>query len=52
MLSRVRMFVFLLSGLFCCLGFSVVILFAVWAGACFFFAVWAGAPAPPTQQKK
>ena len=27
---------FLLSGLFCCLGFSDVIFFAVWAGACFF----------------
>ena len=45
------MFIFVLSGLFCCLGFSVVIFFAVWAGggwggggggAFLFFAVWAG----------
>ena len=42
------MFVFLLSGLFCCLGFSGVTLFAVWAGACFIFA---GARAPPKKQK-
>ena len=48
----VRVFVFLLSGLFCCLGFSGVIFFAVWAGACFFFAVWAGSQALPKQQKK
>ena len=33
---------FLLSGLFCCLGVSGVIFFAVWAGGCVFFAVWAG----------
>ena len=46
------MFIFLLSGRFCCLGFSGVIFFAVWAGAFFFFAVWAGAQAPPKQQKK
>ena len=46
------MFIFLLSGLFCCLGFSGVIFFAVWAGACSFFAVWAGSQAPPKQQKK
>ena len=49
--NPVRVFIFLLSGLFCCLGFSGVIFFAVWAGACFFFAVWAGAQAPPKQQK-
>ena len=36
------MFIFLLSGLFCCLGFSGVIFFAVWAGSVLFFAVWAG----------
>ena len=30
------MFIFLLSGLFCCLGFSGVVFFAVWAGACLF----------------
>ena len=35
------MFVFLVSGLFCCLGFSGVI----------FFAVWARAQAPPKQEK-
>ena len=47
----VRVFTFLLSGLFCCLGLSGVSfcclggwrahVFAVWAGACFFFAAWA-----------
>ena len=42
----VRVFIFLLCGLFgcyffCCLG-----------GGVFFFAVWAGAQAPPKQQKK
>ena len=40
--STVRVFIVLLSGIFCCLGFSGVI----------FFAVWAGAQAPPNQQKK
>ena len=43
------MFVFLLSGLFSCLDVSGVIVFAVWAGACFIFA---GARAPPKKQKK
>ena len=51
--SPARVFIFLLSGLFCCLGFSVVsffsslfgrgrAFFAVWVGACDFFTVWAG----------
>ena len=49
----VRVFTFLLSGLFCCLGFSGVMFFAVWEVACFiFFAVWARARALPKQQKK
>ena len=34
------MFIFLLSGLFCCLGFSSVFFFAVWAGAFFFFLLF------------
>ena len=34
---------FLLSGLFCCLGFSGAFVFAVWAGGVFFFAVLVGA---------
>ena len=34
---RVRVFTFLLSGLFCCLGCSVVFVFAVWAGGVLFF---------------
>ena len=50
--ETVRVFICLLSGLFCCLGFSGVMFFAVWVGACFVFAVWAGAQAPPKQQKK
>ena len=32
-----RVFIFLLSAFFCCLGFLCVIFFAVWAGACFIF---------------
>ena len=39
-LTTVRLLILLLSGLFCCLGFSVA-----------FFAVWARAWAPPKQQK-
>ena len=46
----VRVCFFLLSGLFCCLGFSVVI-FLLFARV-LFFAVWAGARAPPKQQQK
>ena len=58
--SLVRVFIFLLSGLFCCLGFFGCIFFAVWAGACFFCCLGRGAgPAqtakkntpPPKQQK-
>ena len=53
-INVVRVFIFLLSGLFCCSGFSGVFFllfgrgrvyfFAVWAGGVFFFffAVWAG----------
>ena len=45
------MFIFLLSGLFCCLGFSGVIFFAVWAGACFFLLFGRG-PRPRPNSKK
>ena len=38
----VRVFLFLLSGLFCCLGFSGVFFFAVWLGACSFFCCLGG----------
>ena len=38
--SAVRVFIFLLSGLFCCLGFSGFIFFAVWAGGMFFFLLF------------
>ena len=48
----VRVFMFLLSGLFCCLGFSGVIFFLFGRGRVSFFAVWEGARAPPKQQKK
>ena len=43
---------FLLSGFFCCLGFSGIHIVAVWAGSVLFFAVWAWAWASPKQQKK
>ena len=36
---QVRVFLFVSSGLFCCLGFLVVV-FAVWAGACFVLFVF------------
>ena len=49
--NPVRVFVFLLSGLFCCLGFSGVIVFAVWAGACFFLLFGRG-PRPRLNSKK
>ena len=57
----VRVFIFLLSGLFCCLGFSGGIYFAVWAGAVFFLLFGRGPRprpnskknmSPPKQQKK
>ena len=48
----VRVFVFLLSGLFCCLGFSGVMFFAVWAGACSFFCCLGGGPGPAQTAKK
>ena len=41
---------FLLSGRFCCLGFSVFV-FAVWAGA-FFFWCLGGGPGPAQTAKK
>ena len=44
------MFIFLSSGLFCCLGFSFF--FFLFGRGRVFFAVWAGAQAPPKQQKK
>ena len=50
--STVRVLVFLLSGLFCCLGVSGVIFFAVWAGACFFFGCLGGGPGPAQTAKK
>ena len=40
--QAVRVFIPLLSGLFCCLGFLGVIFLLFGPGACFFFAVWAG----------
>ena len=44
---------FLLSGLFCCLGFSRVLYFLLFGRVrVLFFAVWAGARAPPKQQIK
>ena len=46
------MFIFLLSGLFCCLGFSGVIFFAVWAGACFFLLFGQGPRPRPNSKKK
>ena len=46
------MFIFLLSGLFCCLGFSVVIFFAVWAGAPFFLLFGRGPRPRPNSKKK
>ena len=46
------MFIFLLSGPFCCLGFSGVIFFAVWAGACSFFCCLGGGPSPAQTGKK
>ena len=48
---RVRVFMFLLSGLFCCLGFSGVF-FAVWAGACFFLLFGRGPRPRPNSKKK
>ena len=51
--KRIRVFIFLLSGLFCCLGFSGVIFICCLGGGVFlFFGVWAGAQVPPKQQKK
>ena len=46
------MFIFVLSGLFCCLGFSGVFFLLFGRGRVLFFAVWAGAQAPPKQKKK
>ena len=46
------MFVLLLCGLFCCLGFSSVVLFAVWAGACFLFCSLGGGACPAQTAKK
>ena len=46
------MFFFLLSGLFCCLGFLGVVFLLFGQGRVLFFAVWAGTRAPPEQQKK
>ena len=47
------MLIFLLSGLFCCLSFSVAIFLAVWAGACFFLLFGRGrAPRPNSKKKK
>ena len=40
--SKVRVFLFLLSGLFCCLGFSGVVIFSVWAGAYLIFCCLGG----------
>ena len=48
----VRVFIFLLSGLFCCLGFSGVVFFAVWSGACSFFCCLGGGPGPAQTAKK
>ena len=48
----VRVFIFLLSGIFCCLGFSGVFCLLFGRGRVLFCAVWAGAQAPPKQQKK
>ena len=39
--TLVRVFIFLLFDLFCCLGFSVVVFFCCLGGLPFFFAVWA-----------
>ena len=49
--TGVSVFIFLLSGLFCCLGFSGVVVFAVWAGACFFCCL-GGGPGPAQTAKK
>ena len=49
---QVRVFIFLLSGLFCCLGFSGLFFFAVWSGACFFFCCLGGGPGPAQTAKK
>ena len=46
------MFIFLLSGLFCCLCFSVVVFFAVWAGACFIFRCLGSGAGPAQKAKK
>ena len=45
------MFIFLLFGLFCRLGFSGVHVLLFGRVRVLFFAVWAGAGAPPKQQK-
>ena len=42
----VRVFIFWLSGLFCCFGFSGVYVFAVWAGSCFVFCCLGGGAGP------
>ena len=46
------MFISLLSGLFCCVGFSTVIVFAVWPGACFVFCCLGGGAGPAQTAKK
>ena len=46
------MFIFLLSGLFCCLGFSGAFFFAVWAGSCFFLCCLGGGADPAQTAKK
>ena len=43
---------FLLSGRFCCLGFSGVFVFAVWAGAGFVFCCLGGGAGPAQTEKK
>ena len=48
----VRVFIFLLSGRFCCLGFSGVYLCAVWAGACLIFCCLGGGVGPAQTAKK
>ena len=49
----VRVFSCLLSGRFCCLGFSGVMFFAVWTGACFIFLLSErGRVSRPNSKKK
>ena len=47
----VRVFIFLLSGLFCCLGFSGAFFLLFGRGRVLFFAVWAGAQALPKRPR-